>query len=160
MQVAVEQPQLDSLVGTFCPGTVSITCEGIFLTNLRWTYNGGIGIIIFETDSVEQVYNVEQPAFISVELRSVVQYTDVRYANFTSVLTADLAQLHELSVRDISCGNPIATITLPVGVSLQSNDEIPPPNITSITAVYNSTHLDLIRISWRKIAVRTFNKSH
>ena len=161
VQIAVDQ--VDHLYGTFCPGTVSIICKGTYLTNLRWTYNENSRIYIFESDNEERVYSlVGLPAFISVELRQIDHYHDIRFANFTSVLIADLAQLDELSVRNISCGNPTASVTLPVSVSVQSSNEIALPNITNVIAVYNYTQLESIRISWQKNSVsqRNCHKYH
>ena len=149
IQVAVDQ--VDHLVGTFCPGTVSITCKGTYYTNLRWTYNGNDRIYIFESDNEERVYSLDGlPAFVSVELRQIEHYYDIRFANFTSVLIADLVQLDQLNISSISCGNPTTSAILPVSVSVQSNNEITLPNITKVIAVYNSTQLDSIQISWTK----------
>ena len=157
VQIAVDQ--VDHLVGNFCPGTVSITCKGTYLTNLRWTYNGNNRIYIFESDNEERVYSIGQPAFISVELKQIENYHDVRFANFTSVLFADLAQLDDLNVRNISCGNPIASITLPVSVSVQPSNALALPNITNITAVYNFTQLESMQISWQKHSVSLSSNS-
>ena len=82
-----------SLIGIHCPGSVNITCDGIKLTALQWTYNDIKGYL--SGDPVQSELLSEFRSSISVALLNVTQYTDPRFANFTSVLTATLLQLQQ-----------------------------------------------------------------
>ena len=92
-----------SLTGIHCPGSVNITCDGIKLTALRWTYNDNIELKGYLSgDPVQSELLSEFPSFISVALLNVTQYTDPRFANFTSVLTANL-HIKKFSLKKDIC---------------------------------------------------------
>ena len=77
-----------SLVGEQCPGTVRLFCEGVHLTSLRWSYNTtNEEIHSFHPDSVISTQTVPNPAFISVDLRAVLQSVEPNFGNFSSTLT-------------------------------------------------------------------------
>ena len=117
-----------NLVGEHCPGTVRLFCEGVDLTSLRWSYNvTKEEIHSFYPDSMISTQTVSNPAFISVELSSVLQSDQRNFGNFSSTLTLNISELEEQHINEIRCGNPVThqTITIDVQVRQQALSEDP-----------------------------------
>ena len=142
-----------SLVGSHCPGTLRLFCEGTDLTSLRWTFNGGTEIDTFYPNDVEIArppLNQHRP-FTFVALLKVVQNSNNPvYGNFLSVLTVDLSQL-EQNVTNISCGDPSTIDAEPVNVTTILQSVPANPNITEVSATYNSAGLESIKVAWNKV---------
>ena len=133
---------------------MKLFCEGTDLTFLSWSFNGGIEIESFLPNDAPETStfpSAQYPAFISVELTDVVQSTDLVFGNFSSILTVDLSQLEEQSVSSISCGDPGTSKTVPVNVNIIRRSRPDGPNITGVTATYNSTGLRHVTVAWDKV---------
>ena len=116
---------------------------------MRWRYNGALNEIdSFDTNDSPTITTPSNPAFLSVELTEVTQLSNMRFANFTSILTVDMMQLQEQNVADINCGDPGTIGTLPV--DLQPNVPLR-PNITTLSAIYQSRVLTNITVSWQRL---------
>ena len=74
----------------------------------------------------------EFPSFNSVALLNVIQYTDPRFANFTSVLTANLVQLQQQNIDSVSCGDPGTESVLLINVYIQEQVVPNNPQISDI----------------------------
>ena len=117
-----------SLVGPHCPGTIRLYCEGVDFPTFRWMYNGNIDIgNFYHADStLGSQKGISNPAFVSVQLIAVSRpnSTDVRFANFSSILIVDLSQLEQQNITNISCGDPWISKTVPVNVHI-AQDTVP-----------------------------------
>ena len=135
-----------SLVGPHCPGTVRLFCEGVELVSLRWRYNNqSVLIQSFNTNDSPTNVTHSNPAVKNVELVRATQLNDPRFANFSSILTVDLTELHEQHITEINCGDPGTIDSEPV--SLQPN--VPDrPNVTAVTVAYQSSN---IRVTWERL---------
>ena len=142
-----------SLSGAYCPGTVKLFCEGTDLTSVRWSFNGGTVIESFLPVDTETITfpSAQYPAFVSVELTHVVQNTNPVFGNFSSILTVDLSQLEEQSVSSISCGDPGTSKTVLVNVVIIRRSRPDSPNITGVTATYNSNGVRSVTVAWNKV---------
>lgn len=143
-----------SLVSATCPRIGRLICEGIDLTALRWSFNGGSPFSTFTPDNELGNKTVPQgtnPAFISVELTSVTQSSDPIFGNFSSTLTVDLSQLKEQSVSNITCGDPGTSKTVPVNVTIIKPSVPDKPNITNVKATYESASIRMVTLEWMKI---------
>ncbi len=141
-----------SLVGEHCPGTVQLICKGVDLSLLRWRYNGIHDIYSFTTTDLPIAFPLFNSAlkFVSIELINVTQTSnDARFAEFTSILILDIAQLE--FVTNITCGDPGTIDTVPVNTTLLQQSTPISPTITSITATYYSGQLRTVNISWIKL---------
>ena len=142
-----------SLVGSHCPGTLRLFCEGIDLTSLRWIFNGDTEIDTFYPNDVEIArppLHQHRP-FTFVALVEVVQNSNkYYYGNFSSVLTVDLSQL-EQNVTSISCGDPGTIDSESVNVTTILQSVPANPNITDVSATYNSAGLESITVAWNKV---------
>ena len=110
-----------SLVGPHCPGTVRLFCEGVDLPILSWMYNGNINIgDFYHSDASPGTQtSTSNPAIVSVQLVAVSPNShDLRFANFSSVLTVNLSQLEQQNIKNISCGNPWTFETVLVDVHI------------------------------------------
>ena len=127
-------------------------CEGTDLTSLRWTFNGDTEIDTFLPIDVEIARPLhEHRPFIFVALIEVVQNPNKSvYGNFSSVLTVDLSQL-EQNVTNISCGDPGTIDAEPVNVTTILQSVPANPNITEVSATYNSAGLESIKVAWNKV---------
>ena len=134
-----------SLVGPHCPGTVRLFCEGAELTLLRWRYNETDIIESFNTNDSPTIITPSNHAFISVELGTVTQLSDPRFANFSSILTVDLTELQKQHITEISCGDPGTFSREPV--SLQPNV----PDRPIVTAVIVEHQSRIIRVTWGRL---------
>ena len=143
-----------SLVGPHCPGTVRLFCEGVELTTLRWSYNG-IDYVIGSFDPGSNSPSSKTPsnvAFVDLQLTKVISTTIFRgLANFSSILTADLVQLQQQNITSIVCGDPGAMAVAPVGVQMLQPSIPRSPNITTVTATYQSGILNRIKVTWGKL---------
>ncbi len=141
-----------SLVGEHCPGTVQLICRGVDLSLLRWRYNGIHDIYSFTTTDLPIAFPLFNSALkvVSIELINVTQTpNDARFAEFTSILILDIAQLE--FVTNITCGDPGTIDTVPVNTTLLQQSTPISPTITSITATYYSGQLRTVNISWIKL---------
>ncbi len=143
-----------SLVGEHCPGTVKIFCYGIHLSILRWRYNGNIDVMsafLSDTTAPSSV-NLNDPAFIRVELLSVAQDPAFpSFANFSSELVVNVSNLRTGSVTSITCGDPGTSKMIPVDVEIIQKTEPESPNGTNVTALYEDGSLTDIIVSWGKL---------
>ena len=145
-----------SLIGTHCPGSVNFTCVGTGLTSLRWSYiydNTEVDLATFLANDAPIQHNALPSPFTSVALLHVTRYTNPQFANFTSVLTANLVQLQQESIRKIKCGDPGTVNLLPVNFSIQEQVIPNKPQINGIVATYENTQLDGIQITWTRSTV-------
>ena len=141
-----------SLVGEHCPRTVRLFCKGVDLSILRWRYNGGTGIYSFSTTDLPMISILSSPAFMSVELTNVTQTpNDPRFAQFTSVLIVDIAQLQAQNVASINCGDPGTIATEPVNVIILKPSVPNNPVITAVTATYKFGLLMTLEVSWMEL---------
>ncbi|XP_064406596.1 uncharacterized protein LOC135351510 isoform X2 [Halichondria panicea] len=143
-----------SLVGEHCPGTVRLFCKGMDLTILRWRYNGGNGIYSFSTTDLPMIpiLSSQGPSFVSVELLNVTQNPkDPRFAQFTSALFVDIAQLQAQNVASINCGDPGTITTEPVNVITLQPSVPNSPVITAVTATYKFGLLMTLEVSWMEL---------
>ena len=146
-----------SLVGPHCPGTVRLFCEGVELVSLRWRYNGSGLIESFNTDDIPTNVTPSNLAFRNVELVGATQFTNPRFANFTSILTVDLTQLQQQNVAELDCGDPRTFDNVPV--SLHPN--VPSkPNVTAVTVTYQSVSMLIIfEVTWKRLVRSCFCQS-
>ncbi len=95
---------------------VTLLCEGVNLTQLRWLYLPIDHRIIFLSDSFPQ--NTSMSVFPNNPESDIsrVQLLDIRkntsnnssnHANFSSILTVDLLQLLNQNVTKIECGDAV-----------------------------------------------------
>ena len=143
-----------SLVGEHCPGTVQLICKGVDLSLLRWRYNGIHDIYSFTTTDLPIAFKLFNSALklVRIELINVTQTpNDARFAEFTSTLILDIAQLELQNVTKITCGDPGTIDTVPVNTTLLQQSTPISPTITSITATYYSGQLRTVNISWIKL---------
>ena len=141
-----------SLVGSHCPGTVRLICEGVRLVSLRWRFNGTTSTLIkgFDTNDLPANVTHSNPAVKNVELVRVRQLSNRRFANFTSILTVNLTELQEQHITEIDCGDPGTFSSEPV--SLQPN--VPDrPNVTAVIVAYQSIN---IRVTWGRLVSSYF----
>ena len=119
------------------------------LVSLRWRYNHGVNEIdSFDTNDIPMITTPSNPAFLSIELTEVTQLSDMRFANFTSILTVDMMQLQEQNVHDINCGDPANTDIVPVDLQPYVPER---PYIDAVIAYYQSGLLYRIMVSWEKL---------
>ena len=138
-----------SLIGEHCPGTVRLFCEGVDLTSLRWSYNvTKEEIHSFYPDSMISTQTVSNPAFISVELSSVLQSDQRNFGNFSSTLTLNISELEEQHINEIRCGDPVThqTITIDVQVRQQALSE--DPQQINIVKSFKSSASVMLTVSW------------
>ena len=124
------------------------------LTTLRWSYNG-IDEVIGSFDPRSNSPSSKTPsnvAFVDLQLTKVINTTISQdLANFSSVLTADLVQLQQQNITSIVCGDPGAMAVTPVGVQVLQPSIPRTPNITTVTATYQSGILNRIKVTWGKL---------
>ncbi len=150
-----------SLVGEHCPGTVRLFCEGVDLTQLRWRYNGANRVYSFMTTDLPMSAVPSNPAFVHVQLINVTQTpSDPRFAQFISVLTVDITQLHSQNIASISCGDSGTIATEQVSVIPQQPSVPNSPVITAVTATYMSDLLITLEASWMELVVSTSYNTH
>lgn len=148
------------LTGNHCPGFADITCDGISLTFLKWTFNDDIEIQTYPPDRPVQTSNVSLPlgSIVKVTLSNVAQYTNSpQFANFTSVLTVSLEELERENIQMISCGDPGTTSMLPVAVTIQRYIIPYASPISQVIATFASNELDSVRITWNPSPVSLIN---
>ncbi|XP_064406052.1 uncharacterized protein LOC135351061 isoform X3 [Halichondria panicea] len=145
-----------SLVGQLCPGTMKMFCYGIDLSILRWRYNGNIDIVtVFSDASAPFSFEINNPAFLSVELLSVAQDpVDPNFGNFSSELVVNVSQLQAVSVMSITCGDPDTFKMIPVDVEIIQQTEPESPNGTNVTALYEFGSLTDVIVSWEQLEIR------
>ena len=137
-----------SLVGPHCPGTVRLFCVGVELTSLIWKYNENTTIgRSFVPDGIERSFGAPyNSAFISVELVNV--YTSDRvFANFSSILTANLSQLEQQSIMSISCGDPLTRETVPVDIQIEQEAVPGDPEIIGVNITHDIETPNLYRVT-------------
>ena len=125
----------------YCPGTARLFCEGVDITSLGWTYNGGNLIVRIETDNlITFPFNPSaNPAFVSISLSNVSVDSEVhRIRYFSSVLTVDLTELSKQHIKNISCGDLKVMGTQKVDLS-----DFSTPNVT---ALYQSGILSRVEV--------------
>ena len=146
-----------SLVGSHCPETVRLFCEGVNLPSLRWRYNGVMNIISYFPDGGSTAQPTES-AFFMVQLMTVeLNQSDPTFANFFSFLAANFSQLQSNNISDISCGTPgIPPQVKPVNVSILEPGIPNTPTITMVTATYQGGGLNRIEVKWAE-SVSTYN---
>ena len=149
-----------SLIGSHCPGTIRLFCEGVDLTTFRWMYNGNIIIgDFYESDDPPSTStSTSNPAFVSVQLTAVSQnQLNLAFGNFSSTLTGNLSQLEEQNIMNISCGDPVIIGTVPVDVHI-IHDIVPDdPQLTGISIQLatllesNTQSIVIVSILWTKL---------
>ncbi len=124
-----------SLVGELCPGTVRLFCEGVDLTNLRWSYNStDQEIVFFETDDeTRTIYLSSTSPFISVELRSVSQRGQAIFGNFSSILTLNISQLEQQHITELRCGDPVTFKIVSVNIQLRQQSPPESPQLINVS---------------------------
>ncbi len=141
----------ESLVGEQCPGLVTLRCEGMDLTSLRWRYNETNKIQSFITTSVlMQLTQLNaNSAFVSVQLINVTQTPDdARFAEFVSILIVDINQLQTQNIQDINCGDPGTINSIKVNVTTQPPTAPNSPMIKAVTPIYTSGMLNSLSVQW------------
>ena len=147
-----------SLVGSHCPVTVRLFCEGVGLTFLRWRYNEtDLGMEFFPDSEVTTLVNHMNAAIINVQLTNVSQNpTNPRLANFSSTLTVDLSQLEQQNILSISCDSAGISETVPVDVHIIQETAPKDPQLISVNAssacVDEKSNLSMLRvlITWEQ----------
>ena len=142
-----------SLVGPHCPGPVRLFCEGVELTTLRWNYNRENYLIgsFYPDSNSPSSETPSNAAFVDLRLTKVINTTISQdFANFSSVLTVDLVQLQQQNISSIVCGDPGAMAVTPVGVQVLQPSIPRRPNVTTVTATYQSGILNQIKVTWGK----------
>ena len=140
-----------SLVGPHCPGNVTLFCEGMDLTTLKWKYNENMDVISYfpnEKSSTQPTVS----AFFIVQLKVVQQdQNNPVIGNFTSSLTVNILQLQSNNVSKISCGTPGLFLQVETGnVSIIEPGIPSTPTITMVTATYQDRELNSIEVKWAK----------
>ena len=141
----------ENLVGEQCPGLVTLRCEGMDLTSLRWRYNGTNKIQSFIPTSVlMQLTQLNaNPAFVSVQLINVTQTpNDARFAEFISILIVDINQFQTQNIQEINCGDPGTINSIEVNVATQPPTAPNSPMITTVTLIYTSGMLNSLSVQW------------
>ena len=143
-----------NLAGLHCPGTVRLFCEATDLSGLRWTYNGSVEIITYFSDSVpfsQTDQSLSSAAFPDVSLTAITPNPgELGFANFSSLLVADLANLEALAITDITCGDGLTFETEEVNVRIR-NLTSDNPNITNVESVYSNGILSNLQVTWKRI---------
>ena len=138
-----------SLVGPHCPGTVRLTCEGVGLSNLGWTYNEYYLIYRIQVDyqvSSSPVY-LTNPALVSVYITNISFNSQYLTANFSSVLVVDLLELSKQNIKNITCGDWSSKDTQQVDITMKRSKYFTP----YVTATYQSGLLSHINVHWNKL---------
>ena len=143
-----------SLVGSHCPGTLRLFCEGVDLTILEWKYNDSFAIgNLFSPEDSPTIQTSSNPAFLSVEL-SHVSSLDVVFANFSSVLTVDLSQLELQNIVFISCGDPLTRDSVLVNVNIKQETVLEDPLliVVNTSVVYDNDRVyGIFSLLWKKV---------
>ena len=111
-------------------------------------------IISYFSDGSNTINPAPNSVFFVTQLVAVNQKpSNPNFANFSSTLSVNLSKLQTENVVEISCTGPgvsQAAIEL-VNVSIIEPSIPSTPNITMVTAAYQSGELNSVEVSWMKL---------
>lgn len=132
---------------------MKLICEGVDLVGLRWRYRSlnsteyaVVKIFLLDTSPQISPININNPAFLSVQLVTVSRSLESEMANFSSILTVDLLALEKQNITSLTCGYVVAYEEIMVSDILVWD-----PLNTMITAIYQLGVLTSVEIQLRNL---------